>query len=472
MMPFDRLRDIPGAENAFLVGGSVRDALLGRRPQDYDVAVFPPVRRFAEEIARSIGGHCVDLGKPGYQIIRVVSGKLLVDVSPVNGPTIQADLLRRDFTINALACRLSTLETIDCTGGREDLRRKTIRMVSAQAFMDDPVRLIRAYRLAAGLGFRMDPATSAAIKTHAALICKSAGERIRVELLKVLDAESAFPWIEQMARSTLLFSIIPELEALKHCPQAGYHDFDAWKHTMRVFEHMEAILIQPEELLPAGLPGSSAFLENGTPALLKLAALLHDIGKPPTRREKRPGEIVFHGHQLKGAEMAMDITLRLKFSTRERQVVTGVIRHHLTPLWLFIHHEKSRPPKNRMREEAATRFFMKCGPLSPLILLHALADHRGKTLRAALNEDDHTRFIQKLLAAYVTDFQRNRTLPPLVTGYDLISEFGLRPGPGFKSILNRVEEARLSGEASSRGEGLKIVAAFLAAQGLEDRQDG
>ena len=117
-------------------------------------------------------------------------------------------------------------------------------------------------------------------------------------------------------------------------------------------------------------------------------------------------------------------------------------------------------------EKAATRFFMKCGPLCPLILLHALADHRGKTLRPVLDEDDHTRFIQKLLTAYFTDFQRNIARPPLITGHDLISEFGLRPGPEFKSILTRVEEARLSGEASSRGDGLDIVAAFLAAHGL------
>lgn len=461
----ERLRNLPGAERAYLVGGCVRDALLGRPPRDYDLAVQPPVRPFAEEVARRIGGRCVDLGKPGRQIIRVVSGGLALDLSPINGPGIEADLLQRDFTINALARRLSSMETVDCTGGRRDLERKTIRMVSSGAFMNDPVRLIRAYRLAACLDFRIDPETTRAIRDHAPRITGAAGERIRIELIKILAVEQAVPWITQMARTRLLFHIFPELAALEDCPQTRHHDFNVWEHTLRVFEQMEAILIGPGERPPGPLPVPPDLMEADTPALLKLAALLHDIGKPVTRKEKRSGVAVFHGHASRGAQMTVDIAWRLKLSTREREVVTGIVRHHLDPLLLFLNHEKSGNPDIAPSGRAVARFFLKCGPLAPLVLLHALADHQGKTLSPPLAEDGPIRFFRELLAAYVTDIQREMTRPPLITGDDLMQVFGLRPGPEFKRILAHVEEARLAREASSREDGLKVAAAYLAAHG-------
>lgn len=466
MIPFNNFHDVPGAENAYLVGGCVRDGLLGRRPQDYDIAVSPPVRGFAERLSRKIGGHCFDLGQPGRQIIRIIAGNILLDVSPINGLNIEADLQKRDFTINALAYHVCSGQTIDCTGGIKDLQKKTVRMVSARSFVEDPVRMIRAYRMAALLNFMIDPATSATIATLAPLIQTTAGERIHTELIKLLETKRAFPYIEQMARDALLFAVIPELEALRGCRQNRHHPFDAWEHTMKVFNHMETILNHHKEILPAAASELSACLENDAPALLKISALLHDIGKPATRKETGVNAAIFHGHDQKGAEMAENIARRLRFSTKETQVVSGVISHHLAPLSLFVNYKKNRREKDGAPRKAVARFFMKCGRLTPLILLHALADHRGKQRDCPLNEDDFTRFIQKVLTDYFTDFQRKITRSPLVTGHDLISEFGLKPAPEFKEILNRVEEARLSGEAATRGDGLRIVEDFLKAHDI------
>ena len=467
MMPFNNLDDIPEAENAYLVGGSVRDALLGRLPQDYDIAVSPPVQGFAEKLSRKIGGHWFDLGQPGRQIVRIVSGEILIDISPLNGPSIEADLLKRDFTVNALACRISSGETIDCTGGLDDLRKRTIRMVSGRSFADDPVRLIRAYRLAAHLDFEIDAATSNAVRSHAPLIQGTAGERIRADLLKLLETKSALPWVEQMAEDGLLFALFPELEALKGCRQSRHHSFDAWEHTLKAFGHMETLLTHHGQLLATEGSALSACLQNDIPVLLKISALLHDIGKPAVRKEIGQDAAAFHGHDQKGAEMAENIAGRLRFSTKETQVVTCVIRHHLAPLGLFINSPKNGREKDMPPRKAATRFFMRCGRMAPLILLHALADHRGKQRGRALNDGDFTRFIQKLLTAYFADFQQKAARPPLVTGHDLISEFGLDPGPEFKEILSRVEEARLSGEVETRGDGLRIVANFLKAHDLK-----
>ncbi len=463
MRPLESLRDIPGAENAFLVGGSVRDSLLGRRPQDYDIAVFPPARRFAEAICRKIGGHWFPLGKPGQEVLRVLSEGIPLDISPVNGPTIESDLRKRDFTVNAMACRLSSGETIDCTGGMADLRSKTIRMVSPRSLAADPIRLLRAYRLAAQLGFGIDPRTAAAVADRAPMICTSAGERIHTELFKLLAVDPAFPWVTQMARDRLLFSILPELSPLRGCRQGRHHALDAWAHTLSAFEEMEKILIESGSLQGPGA-GRLERLAGETPALLKLAVLLHDIGKPETRRSAPGRTVTFHGHAEKGAEMAQAAAERLRCSAGETRTLEGIIRRHLQPLQLFIscrQHGKSR--------RRVTRFFMKNGPLSPLILLHALADHRGKQRGNAPRDDDFSRFIQQLLDDYFTDFIQEKARPALITGHDLISELGLKPGPEFKAILNRVEEARLSGEAATRSEGLRIAADHVSALGMGPR---
>jgi len=459
MMPFDNLHDVPGAKNAYLVGGCVRDHLLGRRPQDFDIAARPPVRGFAEHLARRIGGHCVELGKPGRRIIRIVSSDLQFDVAPINGPSIEIDLTRRDFTINALAWRFSSGETIDCTGGIQDLKQKIIRMVSDQSFIEDPLRLIRTYRLGALLNFRIDSATSAAVAKLADRIRNTSGERIRLELFKLLEVENAFPWLEQMSRERLLFAVIPELEPLTNCLQNQHHPFDAWTHTLKVVEELEAILSRPPRLSSAEASALSACLEGCMPVLLKISALLHDIGKPATRRLFKGDGPVFYGHHQRGAEIAEAIAARLRFSVQETRIVTRIIRYHLEPLRLWIHAEKGA-----LSRKAVTRFFMRCEELTPLILLHALADHRGKHTRNAPTEDDFSRFVQQLLTAYFVDYQQKKNRRPLLNGHDLISEFDLKPGPDFKFILNRVETARLAGEAVTRENGFGIVSNLLKAR--------
>jgi hypothetical protein len=163
--------------------------------------------------------------------------------------------------------------------------------------------------------------------------------------------------------------------------------------------------------------------------------------------------------------MAEYAAARLRCSARETQIITRIIRRHLQPLLLYIHH-----PENGPGQRSVARFFMRSGRLSPLILLHALADHRGKQRRSS-PDDDFTRFVQRMLSLYFTDFQQKMNRPTLITGHDLMSAFGLRPGPEFKRILNRVEEARLSGEASTRDEGLRIAADVIKARGMGSERD-
>jgi poly(A) polymerase len=173
---------LPPAEDVFLVGGCVRDLLLGRRPADIDLVVTGDARAYAQRLAAARGGRMVDIGTPRFRLYRVAAAGQLIDVSPAAGADIREDLQRRDFTINSLALNIASGELIDIAAGREDLAAGVIRMVSDDAFRADPVRLLRAFRLAAQFNFSIEPRTLAAIAGDAARIAGSAGERLRAEL--------------------------------------------------------------------------------------------------------------------------------------------------------------------------------------------------------------------------------------------------------------------------------------------------
>ena len=204
-------------QGAYIVGGSVRDQLLGRTPLDFDVAVFGDARKFANRLAVETNSHWVEMGKPGFTVYRVVVDKMILDISPVKGATIEEDLKRRDFTINAMAYDISSKAVIDCAGGKQDLENQTIRMVSPSVFERDPVRLIRAYRMGAEFDGVIEPRTNSAIKMNAGLIVNTAAERIRTEFFKILETSNSHNYILQMADSGLLFAIFPELSSLKGC---------------------------------------------------------------------------------------------------------------------------------------------------------------------------------------------------------------------------------------------------------------
>lgn len=200
---------LPAEPGIYIVGGSVRDLLLGRCPIDCDVVVKGDPMILARKIARKISGHVIEIGSPGKRITRVTAKGAVFDIAPVAGPTIEADLCRRDFTINAMACETASNQIIDPAGGRKDLAEKTVRMVSGDAFMEDPVRLIRAFRIASALGFKIEHHTLNAVKFYAKRMLASPGERIRPELIKILETQDAHPYILQMADTGLLQTIFP-----------------------------------------------------------------------------------------------------------------------------------------------------------------------------------------------------------------------------------------------------------------------
>jgi len=443
---------IPAEPGIFIVGGTVRDILMGKQPTDFDIAAASPCAALARRIAEKAGSRVITLGKPGLSIYRVVSGNLTFDIAPIAAGGIASDLRRRDFTVNAMAWDIYHQSLIDPLNGRADLRERRIRMVHPQNLQTDPVRLLRAFRFGAALAFFIDDETKNAIRSNSISIRQAPGERIREEWLKMLACSEAWPYIREMEETGLLTEILPELAPLKQCHQNRRHALDVFDHTMAAFSSLEGLLHHPDPVFQKNR--NLAMAAVAAPNRLKLALLLHDIGKPACRRVDENGSVHFFGHESLSAEMSQSVSRRLKLSNHHRAYLDFIIRHHLAPLFLFIDHQKQK-----LKRKIITRFFLKSAPLTIDLLIHAIADARGK--KPGQPADEFEQFCGQLMAAYFFEFQPRAKNPPLITGEDLIKEIHLTPSPLFATLLARVEEQRLTGRLRTRSQALKWVKNFL-----------
>ncbi len=406
---------LPPRAGAYLVGGCVRDLLLGREPADYDIALLGPPAAYAEHLASVLGGRVVEIGKPGFRIWRVTARGRFVDVSPVAGQSISEDLRQRDFTINALAVDTAAGVLLDVTGGRRDLETGVIRMVSPAAFEKDPVRLLRAFRLAAQLEFAIDPETSAAIRSGYARILGSAGERIRDELFKLLAAPRSHPHVAAMAQTGLMAGLLPGTDPPGETGLA---------HRLGRHRRLEAILADPAAHLPPRAHGIESGLTAHRRVLLKIASLA-----PP-------------------GDAAAAIPERLRFSSRDAVHLRHLLQGHAQTLaWLAAGRDA---PRERMR------FFRGAREALPDALVLAAAE---EALAGAAPHAGRTR-LEELLAAYVSEYRPRAAAAPLISGDDLIRSLGLTPSPRFKQILEFVEEERLMRPDMSRREALEAALHF------------
>jgi tRNA nucleotidyltransferase/poly(A) polymerase len=458
MINIDR-KIFPETPGAYIVGGSIRDMLLGRSPIDYDVAVLGDPVKFARQIENRTNGHRVEIGKPGQMIIRVVSKKSIIDISSAKEASIEKDLRGRDFTINAMAYDLAQHRLIDPVGAMRDLKNKTIRMVSKSIFKRDPVRLLRAYRIAAESRFEIDPQTKAAIQKDTVLIQQSAGERIRDELFKMLKCADFHAYLCQMAETGLLFAFLPELSALRKCRQNRHHPFDVFEHTLQAFFHLERLLKPDQKLLIAnGEPATRRIAESQIP-LLKLSVLLHDVAKPAVQNINDRGRLHFLGHERQSARMAEAICRRLKCSRRDTAIIHFLVQHHGHPRFLFtaLHEQEAT-------QRAVTRFFMKCAEHMPELLFIAAADMLGKEADPGSRSAAFMVFLNQLMLDFESNFKPRALGQRLINGHDLAAEFRLRPSPLYKEILGRVEEERLARDDMTRQDALALVKKLIRNQ--------
>jgi tRNA nucleotidyltransferase/poly(A) polymerase len=423
-------------QTVYLVGGSVRDRLLGRQPLDYDLAVAVEPQIFARRLASLVNGRLVQLGKSDQTIYRVVSSDHIFDVSKLTGPTIEADLGRRDFTINAMAVDAATGDIIDIFGGRADLLSGRIRMVSGAVFREDPVRLVRAFRLAAAFDFQLTRQTVEAVHGQASLITGSAGERTWAELIKTLEAFRTDHHVRQMADCGLLQAILPEFRLGR--------THQRWNRALEAYRKLEKLLIDASPIITHGLLPEMQTPIEGPAALLKFAFLLQHFVTPAPGRDEG-----LRNHQSGPTDA---IRRRLKLSNQQAQYIDFITRHHMKPRILYAAYQKKH-----LSDTAVSRFFTTTGGKLPDLMLNAAA---VVTVEDG-TVDGFRSFAHALLQRYHLDFMPRRTAPPFITGKDLIEHFNLAPSPAFRLLLNRIENDRLAGRIVSKGQAFERVDQLL-----------
>ncbi len=440
----------------WIAGGAVRDAALGRQVTDLDLAVAGDPERAAKAIAREGEGHAFELSAE-FATWRAVAGdhSWQVDATALRGETIEADLAARDFTLGAVAVPLSGGEPIDPCGGLGDLERRLLRVVDEGSFRADPLRLLRAARLAADLGLEVDPGTIALARSEARLAAEPAGERQLAELRRLIGGPAPLRGMALLDELGLTAVVLPELEALRGVEQGPNHHLDVHGHTLAVLEQtleVEADLerfageraVETRDLLDEPLADE---MSRGT--ALRFGALLHDIGKPATRGE-RDGYVTFIGHDSVGIGIVAGICRRLRASSRLTRHLQGLTLHHLR--LGFMVHEAPLPPRRVHEYLRATE------PVAADVTLLTVADRlsaRGSGPFATEEAiEAHLSLARQMLAAAL-DWHRQGPPEPLLRGDELAAELGIAPGPELGELLAEIEAAQYAGEVSTREEALE-----------------
>jgi len=466
-----RLAQVRGL-SVYLVGGVLRDHLAQRvsHPLNVDVAVPRGAKPLAQALASELHGALVVLDEP-LGAVRVVIGhgpdRVECDVNDFRAPTLDEDLRKRDFTVNAMALPLeAALQSswhaalVDPLNGRHDVERGRLRAVSPTAFHDDPVRILRGFRLAAHYGWQLEEPTRALMREGVGGLSRIAGERITMELFKLLSTPHASDSLRALDVLGALSVLWPEVDPCRQTDQGPYHHLDVWEHSLETvaqLEHTLTAAFYTATLRPVFQPYLDTCLagDRSRQALLKLIALLHDIGKPTTRTVDATGRLRFTGHEHVGATMARGIAKRLKLSSREETAIVRHITAHLRPGHL------SR--ESAITKRAVFRFFRDTGDEGPGILLVWMADRLAtKGPRVSADELPHQQaIIEQLLSAYFIAPEETVSPPRLVTGHDLMRELRLPAGPTVGELLQAIAEAQVERTVTTKDEALALAKTLL-----------
>ena len=446
----------------YLVGGPVRDRLLGRPCHDWDF-VSVKADRLSRAVAQSLGAKRITLDDQNkiYRVIARRSPLLTLDFAELQGKTIEQDLARRDFTINAMCSAVGENRIIDLFGGQKDLQKKVIRAVSRKAFQDDPLRLLRTFRFAVQFGFRIDPQTARWVKAEHERLNSRGGvarERVREELLKMLEQPSAAQGLWAMDKAGLLSTIIPDLEAGRRVGLRYYGTGGVIKHALQAVENIEWLLDHIPQLGYAHHPRVRTGLREyiggevaGHPrsAYLKLGTLLHDIGKPATAQVIK-GRLRFFQHEEVGGRMADTLLDKLRFSRQETRVVQMWVRNHMRP--------GNLAAAARVTPKAIARFFRDLGEDGVGMLLVSLGDHYTYLARKLWGKatDPVEVTTKKLLESYY--LQREKVLPPrVIDGHQLMKALRIPSGPQVGKLLEAIQDAQASGQVKTAADAIAFA---------------
>lgn len=471
-------------KDVYLVGGALRDHFLKRPIKDLDLAISVPASQCGElclKLAKEINASAFPLDiERGIWRIRM-KNELQIDISPIQGRDITEDLLSRDFTINSLGMPLAGIKKIssgngnfaieidkkhlmDLANGIRDIKSKKIRIIHTRTFLEDPLRMLRAFRFAYTLNFSIEKNTISAIKRTFEKINESAKERVREELLYILSSDNSASAFKEMKKCGLLYMIFPDLKKQEKCAEIYYGKGGVLKHTINVLERMDLFFSSPKKYMPAYKDFS---MDEKNIKLIKLSALLHDIAKPDTAR-KVNGRLRFFGHEEKGASMAYKILKELKFSNEEIKYVCRIIGQHLR-IGNIAHSEE-------ISQRAMMRIYSDLGDATTGLMILSWADHASyipeKKLISSISETKKKpfsipegglpktgfqktlRFIQvvNLIAKNYIKNKDKLDAKPILNGHEVMKILNLPPGPNVGNALRKLRFMQLEGKIRNKKE--------------------
>lgn len=476
---------LPPDGEIYVVGGAVRDRLLGLPVHDIDFVLAGDGLAAAKHTANRLKAEYFPLdrerGTGRVLVARPEGGRLMLDFSVLRGASLEEDQRRRDFTVNSLALDVRDPgRAFDPLGGAADLRDRLIRTCAADSFEDDPVRVLRAVRFAAQLGFRIEPATRDRLRAAVHLLPQASPERRRDELLKILGGARVAAALSALDLLGLFELVFPGLTRMKGVSQPEPHVHDVWEHTLATVRHLERLLgvlsaAEHDEEAAGNLVLGQAVIRLGRyrdrvrallaeeivpdrtwRPLLFLAALYHDAGKPATSTQE-DGRIRFTGHESVSADLARSIAREIVLSSDEKRRFVRVVRHHMRPHHLVW---AGRTPSRR----AIYRFFRDTGPAGADIALLVLADVLAAYEQTLPPETwEHYLELSRILLENWWERPEESVRPPaLLNGRDLIERFGLEQGPRIGQLLAQLQEAQASGEVVDQEGALRFIEDALA----------
>ena len=452
---------LAGREDAWVVGGAVRDAALGRAVVDVDLVVATGERDAALAIGRAAGGPAFELSAEfGTWRAQSRDGSWHVDVARMRGARIEEDLGLRDLTVNAIARALGDVEAppVDPWGGLVDLERRILRAVSERSFVDDPLRIMRTARLAAALGFDVEPETASLARSEAGRAGEPAGERQLAELRMLISGPNPVRGLRLLDDLGATAGVLPELEALKGVEQNRNHHLDVHGHTIEVLANLLAVegdlgryagdsAAAVRELLDE--PLADELTRGGA---LRLGAVLHDVGKPATREERGDGFATFIGHDREGARIVADACARLKASRALSRHLEALTRHHLHLGFMAA----ERPlPCRRLHD-----YLRLTEPVGADVTLLTVADRlsargAGPTASREMVEA-HLALAREVLAPALVWHREGRPRSP-IPGDDLAVAVGIEPGPALGELLAEVEAGVFCGEVRTAADAVEVA---------------
>lgn len=483
----DKVRAALPDVELYLVGGAVRDAMLGRLSLDLDFAAPADGIRLARRVADALEADVFpldDARDTGRVIVTLADGsREKLDFATYRGDSLDDDLHNRDFTVNAMAVDLRTMSLLDPLSGAADLRAKKLRACADTSMSDDPIRVLRGIRQAAAFGFHIDPSTRQAMKSAAPLIERISPERVRDELFRILEGTQASASIRALDMLGVLHHVLPELSAMKGVTQPDPHIHDVWEHTLQVLSALDGILsalnvgYNPDatnDLLTGLLVmrlgryreqyaehfAKLLNTDRSVRGLLFFTALYHDVAKPHCITKDENGRIRFWGHDEQGAETAAARARALSLSNDEIARMTAIIKNHMR---IHFHTSRMDGEGKDPSRRAIYRFFKDSGEAGLDLILLALADLRAthgtnlkqETWAAALD------VCRIFLENYWERPEEVVSPPKLLDGNDVMRELNLAPGPRVGEVLEVIREGQATGKVSTREEAIAFGKKWL-----------